>query len=117
MDWSQMVSLVSDIALPIFTGGLVFATICLWRSTSRYAKATKEMAQSTENSLKMQRLDFYERLYFRFKPGLEDAGDGGAVRKFYEDDLNVTTEEEVFALYKYFLKTELDGIRLPDDAK
>ena len=46
MDWRQMVGLVSDIALPIFTAGLVFATVCLWRSTSRYTKISEELLRA-----------------------------------------------------------------------
>jgi hypothetical protein len=36
---------ISGIALPFFTGGLVFATVCLWRSTNCYAKATEHYAE------------------------------------------------------------------------
>ena len=73
MDSSQIVTLLSNIALPILTGGLVWATIALWRSTSRYADATKEMAQSTEEYtriseklLKMERLNLLDSSWKRF---------------------------------------------------
>ena len=58
MDWSQIVSLSFQGVLAIFTGGLVFATVCLWRSTKRYADATDKLLRS-------QQLHFVDALYYR----------------------------------------------------
>jgi len=87
----DLVGLISDIVLAVFTIVLAGASIGLWRSTNRYTKATKEMAQSTEKyveisekQLKMDQVNYIHSVHhsvFIEEPALkkqvtlEDVGD------------------------------------------
>ena len=118
MDLS-LVQIVTTIVLAGSTVVLAIFTAFLWRNTRRYANSTDRMARTTEKytqvlensleiqkrSLEMERLDFYDRLFLRFKPGLQV--DGRIARDFYED-VQVTTEKEVVGLYIACLRTFLD---------
>jgi len=104
MDWSQIVALLSDIVFLLFTGVLAFATIGLWRSTNRYAGISQ--------------LDFHDRLFIRFYPGLElETTEGPLVQKIYEKHLKITTKKEVVEAYRALLRNQLDKINkeFPDD--
>ena len=120
MDLSQIVTLVSDIVLAVFSGGLLIATVCLWRSTRRYAnatealseatklstEATKEVAQSTKNYtmiserlLEMERLNFADRLFHHFRPTAD--------HRYYANHFTVD-ETEVFDAYAVLARKVVD---------
>lgn len=58
MDSFQISTLIFQASLILFTAGLVFATILLWRCTKRYANATDKL-------LRAQQLRFIDALYYR----------------------------------------------------
>ena len=83
MDWSQIVTLVSSIGLAIFTGGLVFATICLWHSTKRYADATDRSTEVSERLLRIERLNFVHELFRQSFPSRVEGPAGTTARYIF----------------------------------
>ena len=65
MDWSQIMSLVSNIVLAGFTIVLAIATIKLCQSTKRYSKATERMER-------ISRLNFVDGIFRHVYTGVPE---------------------------------------------